>query len=278
MAETVLSGGIQVIDIPNGVSVAFDVDALDELIRAHGVRFIHWRAMSNPVGMVDRYGSRRPDEDHSGSSNGLLYTRGGCLTAIFTGNTKEIRAQTSGVLDAGIAQITPARFYSDSGEPAILFNQDRLFLEEESIMVTHQQLVDSHAAGRDRLQFPACKVQDLVDAANIRYEPGRDFDLVDGDIVWRPDGSRPTFDASSGRGRVYGIRYLYRPHWYVDRLIHETRVAQTEDMLGNRKLARLPQAAVVQREYVYLNEKNDPNAPRGGRQTQVPEDGSMGPR
>jgi hypothetical protein len=63
----------------NPGSVAFDLDAFDELIAAHGVELVHWRAMPNPAGLVDRFDSRRPGEDHVAASNGMVYTHGRLL-------------------------------------------------------------------------------------------------------------------------------------------------------------------------------------------------------
>jgi hypothetical protein len=280
VTDSVSTDGIRTLDLPNGVSIAFDIDAFDEAIRAHGVRFVHYRAMRNPVGMVDRNDSRRPDPDHSGASNGMLYTKAGCFTALFTGNTKELKAWAGGALHAGLAQITPARFYDTCPtERVYLQEKDRLYLETESVLVPCQQLVEVHATGRDRLQFPAQKVQDLVDAQGVRYTEGMDFDLVEGDVVWRP-GKTPAPNAELNKGRVYGVRFLFRPHWYVEHMMHETRVAQWEDILGNRKVEPMPQAAAVQREYVYLNEKNDPEAKNqpSKRQEQAPPTSQFGPR
>jgi hypothetical protein len=41
-------------------------------------------------------------------------------------------------------------------------------------------------------------------------------------------------------------------------------------MLGNRHIEMMPQTAAVQREYVYLNEKNDQEAKPSPRQQQSP--------
>lgn len=265
-------------DIPNGVSNAFDVDAFDEAIRAHGVRFIHYRGMRNPVGLIDKFDSRRPDDDHSGSSNGLIYTKAGCITALFTGNSKDLRAMDGGNLNAANAQITPARTYDCSDEPIYLAPMDKLYLEEESVMVTHQQLVDAHETGIDRLKFPALKVLDLIDASNVRYQQETDFKVISGKVHWCGP-NRPGTNPETGVGRVYAVRYLYRPYWLVDRLMHEIRMAQAEHpMTGARSTVRMPQAALIQREYVFEQEKADEEAAPSVRQTRSPRDGGFGQR
>ncbi len=276
---TVLPTGVQTQDHPEGTSVGFDIEAFDTAIAAHGVELVHYRAFINPVGMIDKYDSRRPNPDHSGASNGMQYIKVGCLSALMIGNSKELKAWTGGVLHGGMAQITPARFYKDGKTRVRLHERDRLYLATESTLVLHQQLVEAHETGRDRLQFPVVEVQDVMDADGIMYKCGDDFQIVEGDIVWN-QGKGPRANIELTVGKVYGIRYLYRPHWYVDHLTHEIRVAQYVDMLGARHVEQMPQCAIVAREYVYLNENNDekvPN-PKPSRQVQAPRNDYFGPR
>lgn len=251
-----------------GTSTAFDADAFDELIRAHGVEFVHYRGMLNPVGMTGRFDPRRPDPDHSGSSNGMVYTKAGVLTGVLTSNSKDLKAIEGGVLDAATAQLTVPRFYDCAPgaepEPIFLHNMDRLYLREESVLVIHQQRVDADETGIDKLRFLAVKVQDVVDANNQRYTAGADFSLVDGRIVWgtrRPE-------------KVYAVRYLYRPFWYIDRMLHDIRVAQAEHPVsGARQTQRMPQSCVVQREYVFEDQHRDEEAPdTAARQARAPRD------
>ena len=276
-----MGGEINVFDYPDGTSNAFDVYAFDEAIAAHGVLFVHYRGMRSPLGLVDKYDSRRPGGEGQGASNGMLYTKAGCFHGLFTGNSKALRALEGGRLDAATAQLTPTRFYRPETpgapcEPVYLQPMDRLYLAETSVLVTHQQLVEHHATGADRLKFPAEKVLDLVDSAGTRYGP-EDFAVVEGQVVWK--ARRPPVDPDTGRGAVYAVRYLYRPFWYVDRLMHETRVVQQENpVTGERVTVRMPQSAVIQREYVFQNETEDPAPDPGPRRAPVPADGGFGPR
>lgn len=279
------SGGeVITLDIPNNISVAFDVEAFDEAVTAHGVIFEHWRSMRSPLGMIDKFDSRRPDENHGvtggeADSNGQVFTKAGCVSALFTGNSKDLKSYDGGVLNSGVAQITPARFYK-SGTPVYMAPLDRLFIEDCSVLVVHQQLVAAHATGHDRLNFPAVEVQDLVDASGIRYNQGADFDILDGQIVWS-GAKRPGTNADTETGRVYAVRYLMRPFWIVDTLMHEVRIAQVENAFtGERKTARMPISARVVREYVFMSEKADPQSstPNSPRQASGPASGSLGPR
>jgi hypothetical protein len=78
---------------------------------------------------------------------------------------------------------------------------------------------------------------------------------------------------------VCSVHFSYRPFWYVKNLIHEVRVAQTEDEFGNRTVQRMPQSCVLQREYFFEKEQRDSQAADPeGRQKPGPGDGGFGPR
>jgi len=269
-----LQGGeIKSFDILDNSSIAWDLDAFDEALRAHGLTFMHYRGMPNPVGLVDKFDSRRPEDDNSDSSNGLLYTCAGAITGCFTGNSKSKKSAEDGQMNDASAQITFPRHYDGTQEPIYLNPMDRLFLKEESVCVTHQQLVNANQTGEDRLQFPAIKVLDLVDSRGNRYNEAADFDVRNGVVHWCGT-RRPMVDPTTGKGSVYGIRFTYRPYWYVDSMQHEIRMAQWEDpFTGERKTVRMPQAIRVLREYVFLNTQNDEK-----RSAPQPAEDGFGPR
>lgn len=259
------------------ISVSFDPDAFDQALRDHGVKFIHWRAMPCPVGLIDRYDQRRVHEDHSGCSNGQIYTLAGLVTGIFTGNTKKDDQNEIGVLDSATVQVTLPRTYDDCDDEIMIAPYDRFYLKEESVTVPHKQLVETHITGKDKLSFPVVKVYDLMDAHGKRYG-ANDFTVdPQGRISW--DGAGPGFDAQLKRGVIYSIRYTYRPYFYVDRVLHEVRVAQVEDGL-ERKTIRMPQSFVLQREHIFEKADKDPLAPNPNdpRQVKGPAQGILGPR
>lgn len=276
--------GSEILDIrfDPGVSVGFDAQAFDDAILAHGARFEHFRCLPNPVGMIDQYDSTRPDADHSHSSNGMLYHRAGIVAGNFTGNTKELRQISGGYLSAATAQLTVATKYCGGEcecDDVYLHPGDRLYLTDETVMVPFHQFVEAHQTGKDRLKFLALKVTDLVDSKGVLHKPGDDFQIRNGVIHWLP-GKALGSDPNTGKGMVYSIRYMYRPHWYVERLLHELRMIQVEDPLtGDRKYVRAPQAAAIQREYVYRgSESADPEASPSPRQGQQPASGGLGPQ
>lgn len=258
------------------VSVSFDAQAFNDALRDHGIKFEHRRAMRCPVGLTDRFSERRPHPHHKNCSNGFVYTRAGEITGVFTSNSNKMDQNEVGILDGGTAQVTMPRRYDDCDAEVQVAPFDRFYLIEEAVTVPHQELVESHVTGVDRLSRPVVTVSDLMDSAGRSYGPD-DYSIVDGQIVWRNGGLG--YDLETKRGTIYSIRYTYRPYWYVDRMVHQVRVAQVDTGL-ERKLLRMPQSFVLQREYVFEKEENDrlSDTPDSPRQVKDAGGGVFGPR
>jgi hypothetical protein len=262
-------------ELPNE-GLSFDIDAFDRALRSQGVTFVHFRAMKCPVGMIDEFDTRRPHEDHSGCSNGFLYTRAGEITCLFTGNSTSSHMTELGIMDGSSVSVTIPRYYDGTQTPLYIAPYDRLFLAEEGIVVPNWQTFRTNGQ-RDKLSFLAVSVQDLVDSQNRRYSLG-DFSIDAGHILWT-GSNRPGLDAQSGKGLVCSIRYTYRPFWYVKSLIHEVRVSQAEHpVTGERMVQRMPQAVQLQREYVFEKNERDELAPDKARQVKPPEGPRFGSR
>lgn len=268
------------------VALSLDPEAFDAFIADHGVQLVHWRGMRCPIGLTDPDDARRPHPHHEGCSNGFLYTPAGTMTCGFLGNSKQSNFEEIGRVDDATVQCVLPRFYDQQGDGCDpkrieICQFDRLYLKDEDqhepITVVNWQLVQAHETGTDRLQFPAVTVTDLVDSRGERYAPGVDFAIVRGAIVWT-GSRRPGFDSKTQKGTVYSVRYTYRPYWYVQRMEHEVRVAQVEDDYGNRSLNRMPQLALLKREFLFQKEQNDPQAPPSARQEPAAPSGVFGPR
>lgn len=261
-----------------GQVVSFDVEQFDTSIRSQGVKLVHYKAIPCPVGKIDKDDIRRPHDDHQGCSNGYIYIKAGCITCLFTGSGNEMRQLEIGLLDGSTVMASAPRFYDDC--PNVPFDVtpfDRFFLIDEAITVPNWELVQAHQTGRDRLRFLVETVSDVVDSRGHVYGPG-DFTIEQGQIVWGPSGG-PGVDPATNKGRVYSIRYYYKPHWYVSRVIHQVRVAQIETLL-ERVTMRMPQEFMMHREYVFLNEDKDSQAkdPYSQRQVKGPATLDFGPR
>jgi len=268
---------VQQLRFPAG-SVAFDPEKLDSTIRSHGIRFVHYRALWNPTGLIDKNDSRRPDvEIDSESINGMTYVKAGSFLGLLLGNTKETRALEGGTLNSARAQMTPQRFYEceRNQEPERIYvaPYDRFYLSDENILVVRHELATAHETGIDRLNFPVVQVQVVVDSNGIQYGPS-DYQIEEGCLRWV--GRRPGVNPNTGHGLVYSIRYLYRPHWYCDRLLHELRLAQHEDLSGKSTIL-MPQSCIVLREYVALSKQKNPDKP-DQMSINAPADGGLSPR
>ncbi len=271
-------------EIPGGSAIEFDVRAFDNLVKSQGVLLEHWRAMRCPVGVIDRYDSlRRPHEHHENCSNGMIYTFAGTFQGVFTGNNLSNKADATGNLDSSSAQIIVPRFYTKDdgtdGERIYPAPYDRFYYADANILVPNWEVMEAHITGQERLAFPAEQVFELIDARGVRYQEGVEYNLVKGNVVWRGQ-NQPGQDMDSGKGRVYSLRYLYRPFWYVSRMLHEIRVTSiTNDVTGERVTEMVNKLLSAQREYIFLNEENDSNAPDGSsarKQYSAGHDGSYG--
>lgn len=280
MAKREVDTGYQMVFPSQAVS--FDPEAFDDFIASHGIEFVHWRAMPCPVGMVDPDDiMRRPHDHHQNCSNGNVYTRVGEFTTSFISNSSDFKLIDPGLLDGSTVTICVPRFYDDpEGQPVSVSTLDRVYLKQEEITVTTKHVFAHHTTGRDRLQFPVVRVLDLMDSNGVRYQQGVDFEVVGGQLVW--GDRRPGVDSKTNKGLVCSAVYSYRPFWYVKSLPHEVRVAQVEDAdTGARRVIQMPQAAMLQREYVYEKEQRDARAPQDPKLAGVkpgPESGGFGPR
>jgi hypothetical protein len=267
-----------ILNIPN-VSNSFDESAFDEALTSHGVLFEHHRAMRSPLGMSDVFDSRNSQDSHAPNvSNGMIYSCGGLMYGTLISNSRDVRASDGGMLNSSMAQITVTRFYQDTKKKVLLNPFDRLYISNKDIVVTNHELVRSHELGLDRLRFPAVEVQDLIDSTGRVYKEGTEFVVKDGNICW--NSGYPGYDAKLDTGIVYAIRYLYRPYFIVDRLLHELRIAQIEDIYtGQRQVTQMNQSALLMREHVFRNQENDSlAADPSQRQAAAPESGGFGER
>lgn len=263
-------------DIPSH-DISFDIGSFDELIRSQGVKFIHYRAMRCPVGMTDVSDGRKSHPDHSGCSNGFIFTKVGTVTASLLSNSKDKRLLDMGLWDGSTVMSTFPRYYDNpSDQPFHVSIFDRFYLDETALLgnvpltVVAEQFFIHHESGYDRLKFPVVLVEDLMDARGDRYVQGEDFVIENGQLKW-VTSRRPTPELQTGpgmpntgvgptRGAVCSIRYRHVPFWYVGHLMHEVRVTQVQDeATGERKLVRMSYQVLLHREFLGQDKDQDQN-------------------
>lgn len=241
--------------------ISFNLDKQDQFVQSHGICFIHYRAIPSPIGLKDRGEYRRSDSLDTISENGFIYKKCGEFKGVVLSNSKNKRPVEGGMYDFSEARLTLPRFYNedsdeDAGERIHLVQGDRLFLknvEKEEKDVVNYQRVEYNPNGTDYLQFPATKVEFLMDSQGIEYKYGVHFKISkEGNIQWIKSKKNPGIDPDTGKGRVYAIRYRYEAHWYVSAIINELRIGNVTT--GNeRKESRMGYHVMIQREYVYHN-------------------------
>lgn len=229
--------------------VAFNVADFDQLLRDHGVKLIHFRAMRCPVGMKDLRDNRRPGHDHEGCSNGYIYTDAGSVIGVFTSNSDSVKSTEAGSYDSGTASVTFARHYHKELSDASALREfqcaqfDRLYLDDDAVSVSYWQLFAHHASGRDRLSFPALSVEEVIDTNGARYGAS-DFTVNKGQLLWG--------DKQPPDGAICSVRYTYRPFWYVSDLGHEIRIVRAiAPESGQHTTVRMPIQARLVREYLF---------------------------
>jgi hypothetical protein len=250
--------------------VSFDLKKQDQFIQSHSVTFEHYRAMPSPIGLKDIGEYRRPDALDTLQENGMLYRKCGEFEAVLFSNSARDRRMDGGVEDESTARITLPRYYNKvredlPNEEIHLAVGDRIFIKDMDVKVTTYQRVEySPELKTDLLQYPALKIEFLVDSRGTEYKEGVDFSIDNGNIKW--NGNKvPGVDPETGKGRIYSIRYLYNAHWYIVSIINEIRVGNVTEN-GVRKPSRMPYHAMIQREYVYHN-KARPDAIEGNKNT-----------
>jgi len=253
--------GQQLESFPEGPldhQVSINLDAQEDFVNSHGVDFIHYKALPSPIGLKDRGEYRKVDAADVVASNGFIYKQAGEFTAVTVSNSKEKSAMDGGLFDESVARLIMPRHYNskegdaESGRTIHLAPGDRIYIKDGvDTKVPNYQRMTYSPDGTDVPQFPIVEVEYLIDSYNNEYTCGKDFRVdKEGNIRWIDGGKNPGIDPDTGKGRVYGVRYLYNAHWYVLSIPKELRVGRVTEG-GVRKPARMPYYAVIQREYVY---------------------------
>lgn len=241
-------------EIPN---IGFNLEAQEVFATDHGIVIEHWAAIPSTIGQKDRGDLRRPDTLDTVSENGFIYKKIGEFVGTILGNSKKNDHAEGGIMDQSQARLMMPRFYQSTCDnrhkEIALLPGDRLYAKQIELKVPNYQKVEYRPRSTDTLQFPAKCVLMLQDSNGIDYTEGVEFMINDqGDIKWMDGKPNPGIDPETGKGRLYGVRYMYIAFWYVQQLLNEIRITNTSDSSAP---ARLPYHAVIQREYVY-HQKN----------------------
>ena len=242
-----------------------DMPVENYFIANTGIHFWHYQCVSDPLHMLQSGDIRTSydtenqqqfeDTDRFHRENGFIYFKRGKVLGIFQNNHKNSNRLSGGLYTSAGASMTLNRYYIDSEEKIEVCENDKLVPCEliEEFWTTNTQRFDHNPTGIDRLQFRACKINYLIDSAGIIYNQGVDFNLEKGCIAWVNGANRPGIDPLTGKGRVCGIRYIYKPFYYVSQILHDIRIKPAMDQLtGEIKSVAGPVAIQAIADWVYL--------------------------
>jgi hypothetical protein len=257
-------------NVPAQIDEFFGLDPLnfDRVLHARGVPLIHYRAMLCPCGLSDPDDLRRPNSDHSGCDNGFIYQEQGIVTATLTSNQSKLKKLNIGIVDDSTHLATFSHYYDSVPNREVYIRPfDRLYYTQEDLWTSANQLTKRRLDGRpDRVEFEVLQVEALIDADNVSYQQSIHFDIVGGDIQWRED-------EGPEKGVPYSIMYLYRPYYYVSRMLHSLRLfpSHGEDDSGI-VMSKIGMQCVVEREFVHRTNMPDVLAPDPQRRQHLPVD------
>ena len=267
--------------------VSFDKNQFDQVVRAHGIKMIHQRAIPDPRGMASRGDNRDVLDIRPQDSDGYIYKNVGEVTAFFSNNSKDTRVQDIGDISFSSAYLTFQRVYDDGVRPLYVKQGDRFYIRDIELQVLGEQRIEANVTGTDRLQFPVVEILELIDSNGVWYDKNDYQITAEGDIKWLTQ-KRPGSNVANGRGTVYSVVYLYTPFFVVDRILHEIRLAKITDGAAlftgegeERRTERMPYQALVLRENLFREKfNNSQTGPQhSARMVNSPPQGmSMGPQ
>jgi hypothetical protein len=251
---------------PSGqLQVGMNPKGFNELIASKGIRMVHARPLPCP-NIKDLHASDH-DPSCNQCQNGMIYYGHRELVGAFMGNDNNRQFLINGQWDLSNASIVMPTAYAD-GEDLDIQLFDQIIIPD--FTVRYYQRVEHSQTGIDRLQFPAAKVDLIIDSTGASYTPEVDFTVDSfGNIKWLSQ-NRPGYDLSIDRGDIYSVNYYCKPVFTIIGLPHQLRTTQTIGPDGKPIQERFPQTAIVRKEFVPFNTgdktgQSDAPEPRDGQ-------------
>lgn len=250
-------------------SVKSDGSVEGSFINNTGIRYHHYMCVQDPLYKVSSGDLRHSfdaeenyqfaDDDRFHRENGFIYFKAGIIHGIFMNGSKNLKYLGAAGLytDAG-ATVSLNRYYLDTGKKIEMSENDKLvpceLPTEFYTTITHS--FDHNPTGIDRMQFKVFNISHLIDSAGRIYVQDVDFTVNCGYIEWVQGGNRPGIDPTSGKGRVCGVRYTYRPFYYVKLVIHDIRIKPEIDPESGEISAKAgPVLVQLVADWVYLQNR-----------------------
>jgi hypothetical protein len=277
---------------PNDINVLMDfdspweavipsLDAENNFISGLGILFDHYIAIPNVLWEDTQGDIRRSFGEEGGNQFGLdqkfafiennfVYKYAGQVWGIFQGNTKDFRDLANGLYSESGAFVTFNRYYRNCDKYITMAEFDKLIpsVSGEQFFSVNWEKTVANSVGRNRLQYRAVKITNVIDTRGVEYVEGKDFVNDCGDLVWlnTPDASRPGINPKTGKGYLIAVRYTYKPWFYVKFLAHDVRISRSFDSVtgdyespvdenGHLAYRPGPMAANIVSEYVFRDQR-----------------------
>ena len=240
--------------IPSKAPVAaFNLSGIESLLETKSFVAYHYRHAPNP----DRNSLTAPvDPNEQAAHRGVRYYSVRPLGVVPTSFKLEERLQVQGVWGMGtvIFNVT-GQYFDDAPEKNVYIRERDIIVLNPSITTMTQQLFEFNPTGPQRLNYKIKGVDYLADDTNI-YQEGRDFQIVNGEIVWTTTGFKPKF--INGQPTVLTCVYYVTPIYIVQNLPHSLRVIPTNASGSGaipREAAYAPQL-VIAKPSTLMEEQN----------------------
>lgn len=221
--------------------------ANDNFIAGIGIIFNHYVAIPNIIGekyegdLRRSYGEERQNQFASKNGfdfaeNGFLYKLAGQVFGIWQGNSRSSQHIGPGFYGASGAYITFNVYYRGTDKYASFAEFDKLMpcISGKEFFSVNWEKITANPTGINRLQFKACEIEYIFDSDGVQYFESVDFTLTDGYIKWINDpinANRPGIDPVTNKPKLLGVRYKYKPAFYVQSISHDIRIFQSFDDL-----------------------------------------------
>lgn len=286
-------------------SVIPNNDATNLFIAGLGIIFNHYVAIPNVIHESNLGDLRRTFPEQSSPlnsdkrfdfiENGFLYKYVGQVWGIFQGNNKQFRDIASGLYSESGAFVTFNRYYRGTDKYASFAEYDKLVpcISGKEFFSVNWEKTQVSQTGINRLQFLACEIEYVIDSSGRFYYEGQDYKLENGHIRWtsKPGADRPGIDPNTGRSRVIGVRYKYKPTYYVRNLAHDIRMHVSYDSQGEPQypLSTTPEGDIVYKpgptsvnivaDYVFLDRRTQDDDTKDAQlEDDNSDNGNVGPR
>lgn len=257
---------LQYADPPD--QVKFSPNGSETFVDGNALSFKHWVALPDPLynknigGIRNTLGEVQNSQFLVGETrfvreNGFLYICMGTVRGVYTSNNKKLQHAPGGEMVHDTAMLTINRCYVDSNQKVAISEYDKLIplhFPQDFYSVNWEKIQHNHKGGVDTLQFPAKAIQWIMDSTGKIFNHGVDFTINDnGNLKWI--GKTPGIDPDTQEGRIFSIRYMYSPYYYVSSIPHNIRIEPRIGPTGQATYKISPLTISVQAEYLFVKKR-----------------------